>query len=183
MASFIRGYKQAKLVFANQKLLARDRFIYRSVQNMFDEDTVQIEYSIVFDPKPEEEEDAGGDEEDRPPAKKTIWIIDECDSIMFEKPTEFMNKLKQMPANDALICLTATPFKKGTDFGLEKGFLDLCKFSCIYYNGEQMSKKIEYDHANFVFNDDEAVKRYVDTQRILHPVLIYAVKEEDEPYA
>lgn len=44
--------------------------------------------------------------------QKVVWIIDECDELMFQDPHAFAAKLSQMQDGDIIICLTATPCKQ-----------------------------------------------------------------------
>ena len=44
--------------------------------------------------------------------QKVVWIIDECDELMFQDPHAFAAKLSQMREGDIIICLTATPCKQ-----------------------------------------------------------------------
>ena len=177
------GYKEARLVFVNEKLLFRDRAIYNVVRRVLDQDEARILYTTKFDPAPGEKQASEEEQENSPRKEKTVWIIDECDSIIFEEPTKFRNKLEEMSEDDALICLTATPFKSGTAFGAERTFLSDHNFVCLFYSGTKVSTTLEYDDANLVLDDAEAVKTYVNAQQALHPVLIYAVNEAAEPYA
>jgi len=71
MVSLLRKVKAVKLVFADQKLRHRDKFIYSEVLKIVDQENV-VEYKDAFDPEEEEhkseqdQEDECGSEEESP---------------------------------------------------------------------------------------------------------------------